>query len=245
MPKLLPAAGHGALLAALLGVALASCGSEPPPEPVRPGADSSGAEAGPAPARMQVSGLMGTIPERKIQATLEPRLPRFQHCFAQGAQQVELISGRMQFYFRVALDGRVEWVYPKVSTVGDRATEQCLLEVARAARFPAPKGGGAAELSWGFELDASDEARPPVPWEPSQVQPVLEAQRATLDHCGLEPGALLVTAYVAPGGQVLAAGASASSRQAAERIDCALDAVRRWQLPDPGSYMAKVSFSVP
>jgi hypothetical protein len=220
------------------------CGSEPGPEPVQAPA-SSGAETKPKGERMEVSGLLGTIPERKIHATLEPKLPSFQRCFMHGAERVELISGSMQFYFRVALDGRVEWVYPRASSVGDRPTEQCLLEIAKAARFPEPKGGGAAEISWGFEFDASETARPPVAWDEARVQSVLATERAALEDCGVAGGALLVTAYVAPGGQVLAAGASAPGREAAERIDCVLEAVRGWHMPDPGSYPAKVSFHAP
>ncbi|MFI5306345.1 MAG: AgmX/PglI C-terminal domain-containing protein [Polyangiales bacterium] len=232
------------IAAAVLLCAWCGCGAEPAPEPVQATA-SSGAETAPQGERMEVSGLMGTIPERKIHATLEPKLPSFQRCFMHGAERVEMISGSMQFYFRVGLDGQVEWVYPRASTVGDRPTEQCLLEVAKAARFPEPKGGGAAEISWGFELDASDAARPPVAWDEARVQPVLATERAGLQACGVTSGALLVTAYVAPGGQVLAAGASAPDREAAERIDCVVGAVQGWHMPDPGSYPAKVSFHAP
>jgi hypothetical protein len=87
--------------------------------------------------------------------------------------------------------------------------------------------------------------RPPVQWEPSQLDSLLAEQRAALADCTLGGGGLLVTAYVAPGGQVLAAGASASSREGADGIDCALTAITAWSMPDPGSYPAKVSFQVP
>jgi hypothetical protein len=192
---------------------------------------------------MEVSGLMGTIPEHKILSTLEPKLPSFQRCFERGARQVEMISGRMEFYFRVAIDGRVEWVYPRASTVGHRVTEQCLLEVAKAVRFPEPKGGGAAEIAWGFEIDPPDAVRPPVAWDAARVASVLGKEQAALAACGAS--GLVVTAYVAPGGQVIAAGASAPSLEAAEQIDCVLGVVQGLGMPDPGSYAAKVSFSVP
>jgi hypothetical protein len=192
---------------------------------------------------MQVTGLYGTIPERKIEQTLEPKLPRFQRCFMQGAERVEFIGGRIEFYFRVGLDGRVEWVYPRVSTIGDRATEQCLLEIARATRFPEPKGGGAAEITWGFEIDAPEDVRAPVTLESAQLAPVVEQNRDALQACG--DGAFDVTAYIASGGQVIAAGASADSNDAAARVDCVVDAVKTWSMPDPGSYPAKVSFRAP
>jgi hypothetical protein len=192
---------------------------------------------------MQVSGLMGTIPERKIQATLEPKLPSFARCFARGAADVEAIAGRMEFYFRVALDGSVEWVYPRSSSVGHRATELCLLDVARAARFPEPKGGGAAELAWSFEIDPN--VRAPVEWDEAKIAEPLASSGAALQDCGVGQGELEVTLYVAPGGAVLSAGAAASNQDAAEKIDCALEVVRGWTLPDPGSYPAKLSFRAP
>lgn len=220
----------------------AACGSAPAPQAPQV-EKSAGAEPRFARPGMEVSGLMGTIPERKILATLEPKLPSLQRCFERGAEQVELIAGRMEFYFRVALDGRVEWVYPRASTVGHRETEQCLLEVAKTARFPGPKGGGAAELAWSFEIDGSDNVRPPVEWEPARVEAVVREQRTAIAACAAS--GLVVTAYVAPGGRVMAAGASAGSREAALQIDCVVAAVQSWTMPDPGSYVAKVTFALP
>jgi hypothetical protein len=193
---------------------------------------------------MEVSGLMGTIPERKIQGTLEPKLPSFARCFARGAAEVEPIAGRMELYFRVALDGHVEWVFPRASSVGHRATEQCVLDLARGVRFPGPKGGDAAELAWSFELEGGD-VRAPVEWDEERVLPAVEANRDALQACGLGSGDAVLTLYVAPGGTVLGAGGAARTREAADQLDCALEAVKAWQLPDPGSYMAKVSFTIP
>lgn len=230
----------GAYAALWLGAAACGGGKEATPQAAAP---SAGSELPDPRPRMEVSGLMGTIPERKILGTLEPKLPEFQRCFERGAQQVEFIAGRMDFYFRVGLDGRVEWVYPRNSTVGHRATELCLLAVAEAARFPEPKGGGAAEIRWGFEIDELSDARPPVDWEPERVASALRDGSPALSAC--RASGLTVTAYVAPGGQVLAAGASAGSREAASQIDCVVEAVQALSMPDPGSYAAKVTFSVP
>lgn len=234
------AGGCLAAVSALL-LTFSGCGAEPDGEAVR-ASPTSGAEA-PAPsAGMDVSGLMGTIPERKIHATLEPKLPSFQRCFMQGAEEVEMIGGEFEFYFRVGLDGNVEWVYPRASTVGHRATERCLLETARKVRFPRPRGGGAAELAWGFAIDGVGDVRAPVSWDAARVSEVVEAQRAALAACG--SGRFRVTAYVEPGGAVMAAGAAVDEPQAAEAIDCVVEAVASWTLPDPGSYPAKVSFTV-
>lgn len=229
--------------AVALACALAACGSSSEPEPQGPAQQSSGAEMLPPHESMQVSGLMGTISTHKVELALEPKFPRFAQCFARGASRVEQIAGGMKFYFRVGLDGRVEWVYPRESSVGDRATEQCLLEVARATRFPEPKGGGAAEVTWSFEIDGSDDVRAPVAWEADKVSDAVAQNRDALASCG--EGAFSITTYIAPGGQVLAAGAAADSQDSAGRIDCVVEAVKSWSMPDPGSYPAKVTFSAP
>ena len=223
---------------------LVACGATQKPAPT-PAPETRSAEWSEPPDQMQVTGIMGTIPERKIRATLEPVLPSFARCFAREAGEVEFIGGHMEFYFRVGLDGKVEWVYPRASDVGHRATEQCLLDIAKGVRFPGPKGGGAAEVGWGFDFEPSDGARPPVAWGTENAESVRSQIHALARECQLEQGSLMVTAYVTPGGQVLAAGASADSPQSAAQIDCVVGAVRGFTFADPGSYTAKLSFSVP
>jgi hypothetical protein len=220
---------------------LIGCGAAQEPEPVE-APRTTGFEAPPSGSQMEVAGLYGTIPERKIEQTLEPKLPRFQRCFADATPRVEFIAGRAEFYFRVALDGHVESVFLRGSTVGDRPTEQCLLEVARATRFPKPQGGGPAELAWDFEVGQNEDVRPPIALSDEQLVQVVEANRDALAGCGQGP--FSVTAYVAPGGQVSAAGAAVDSIAAAADVDCVVDAVKTWAMPDPGSYPAKVSFRV-
>ncbi|HEX2677474.1 MAG TPA: hypothetical protein VHM19_12560, partial [Polyangiales bacterium] len=68
--------------------------------------------------------------------------------------------------------------------------------------------------------------------------------RASLDACSPGDARYELTAYVSPGGSVLAAGASTDSPEAADKLDCLTDAVKSWKMPDPGSYAAKVTFSL-
>ncbi len=227
----------------LSALAFAACGAEPAPaEPPPAAAPSSGGEAEPVKGGMQVEGIMGTIPSRRIEDTMQAKLPAFQRCFFEGAGEVEFIAGYVKFYFRVGLDGRVEWVHPRGSSVGHRGTELCLLNIAKQTHFPKPQGGGAAEFVWGFELETPDGVRAPVAWDEARVAATLTKHRASLDACELGDGHYVITTYVAPGGSVLAAGAAADSQPAAEKIDCVLGAIKGWSMPDPGSYAAKVSF---
>lgn len=235
--------GSRALLLAC--VIWSGCGGEPEPVSRPEPAPSSGGDATGAARGMDVTGLMGTIPERKIRGALEPKLPKFQRCFMQGMDEVEFLGGHIKFYFRVNLEGRVEWVDPRGSSIGHRATELCLLEEAARTRFASPQGGDAAEFVWGFELDAVGGVRPPVDWDAERAASAVQAGRASLDACGVSGHRYQVTAYVAPGGTVLSAGAAADSHAAAASVDCLVAAVKSWSFPDPGSYAAKVSFPVP
>jgi hypothetical protein len=226
-------------------LAAIGCSSEPPPSPPA-AAKTSGAELNWTPRQdgMKVEGILGTIPQRKIEEILHDQLPAFQRCFFEGAGEVPELAGHMKFYFHVGLDGHVEWVSPRGSSIGHRPTELCLLERASRVHFPAPKGGGPAEFVWGFEVETLDGSRPPEKWSEDRVAPALAEHRAELSACKIEGSHYIVTAYVAPGGNVLAAGAAADSEPAAEKIDCIVDAVKGWKLPDPGAYAAKVSFGL-
>ena len=227
-----------ALLSAL--IVLVGCGGEDPP-PEEPEAQTSVGFEAPKRKGMEVSGLMGTIPERKILATLEPKLPKFQRCFFDGSSEVEWLAGEIELYFHVNLQGEVVWVYPRKSTIGHRATEQCILAEAKRTKFPEPKGGDAAEIAWGFAFE-SVAPRAPVEWGASDVATALSEHPDAVSGCG--GGRFDVTAYVAPGGQVIAAGAATDSETPAEQIDCVVDIVKGWTMPDPGSYAAKVSFEL-
>lgn len=190
----------------------------------------------------EITGLMGTIPRDEVEGALNPRLPRFLRCFEQRMGDVEFLSGNLRMAFRIHTDGTVAWVYPAESDVGDRQAEQCVLALARQVRFPRPRGGE-AEFSWGFGFDAPDDVRPPLNWASDALGRRLADVGTIARECNAR-GAYRVTAYVRPGGRVLAAGGSAPSADAEAVLDCILDRVRAWEMPDPGSYPAKITFAV-
>ena len=194
---------------------------------------------------VQIEGLMGTLNPEDVQMALEPKMQRFASCFANRYDDLELVGGHFEMAFRVGRDGSVTSVFPRRSTVGDRDTERCLLDVARRTRFREPRGGNEAEFNWSLDFDPPEDVRPPFNWDSDRTAETLEEHGPELlDQCR-PPGAngrYLVTAYVAPGGQVIAAGAAADEPDVAETLDCVTDQVRTWEMPDPGSYPAKVTF---
>lgn len=231
------------VVSAGLGLWLAACGASTEatetPERTATAGDERPAERDDG---SEITGLLGTIRPDQVNNALEPRTNQFFACLEPRMSEVRFLGGEVRLSFRIHVDGTVAWVYPSQSTLGDRHAERCILEVASRARFPQPRGGE-AEFSWGFAFDPPDDVRAPIAWEATYVGPALLSGAPELaQRCGVR-GAR-VTAYVAPGGRVIAAGASSPDVDSLSALDCVIDAVQGLAMPDPGSYAAKVTFLV-
>lgn len=239
---------------------LAGCGGGGQAQPTTPpsqSATSGRQQPRAADDGMVASGVLGTLPQMDIESTLQARQRKFVRCFAQTWAHDDLVGGDFKLAFRVGVDGSVRWVYLVDSTVGDRDTERCLLSVASAAHFPRPMGGE-AEFTWSMGVDPSTDVRPPVKVPADEVAAVVsERGPAVLQQCGRGSGSdYRVTAYVDPGGSVrnvgvaapvkaeAIAGAAQPAAAAPDALDCVAAQIRSWQLPDPGSYPGKVTFSL-
>lgn len=196
---------------------------------------------------ISIEGQLGALRQSEVSATLNPALNRMNTCYANRLEEHPYLAGGAQFKIRVGTDGSVRWVLPIQSNIGDRTTERCMAEILQGLRFPEPCGGE-AETTWGPTFEGGEDARPAVAWESSRVQTQLTRRRAQLTQCmGAASGASAqVTLYVGQGGRVVTAGASVSAHDADSAIECLVTEVSAWRgLPDPGSYPAKVTFSVP
>ena len=228
--------------ALLLAVALGCGGEEPMAEEHHESAATSGhEEPRPDNGGVEVEGLMGTISQMAVQQGIEPRMGRFLRCFTHRYDEVEVLGGHFEMAFRIDREGNVKWVYPRASTIGDRPTERCLLETAAGIRFSRPQGGE-AEFGYPLDLDPPEDVRPPTYWDPSRVQDAVDRQASAVQRCG--GSGFAVTVYVEPGGRVIAAGAASRDQSSPEDLDCVADVAMGFEMPDPGSYPAKVSFEL-
>jgi hypothetical protein len=227
-----------------LGLGLCgACGDKPAAPPAA--SESSGEERHEQASsdEMGVSGLRGTLSREEIQNALEPRMLKFARCVQQRSDAVEWLSGRLLLEFHVAIDGRVARAYPRESSMGDRITERCAVEVAEATRFPAPHGGE-ADFSWSFEVPLDGAIREPVALGASDLEPEPGALHSAIESaCGT--GQLAVTAYVDTSGRVVAAGVAAGDEASASKLDCVTSAVEAFTFKSPGSYAAKLQLALP
>jgi hypothetical protein len=220
---------------------IAACSAQKPPPAVAPTVTADGPRE--SSDGLTVSGLRGTLTEREISAALEPRMPRFLRCVATRLGALEVLSGEIALAFHVATDGAVVAVHPRSSTLGDRETERCIVEVAKATRFPPPHGGE-ADFSWPLEVPVDPDVRAPVALDADQVRSQLgEQAEALVAACGGGPFA--VTAYIERDGSPSATGVAAPDGATDPELDCIAEGVRAWRFAPAGSYVAKLSFSMP
>lgn len=247
-------------LSLVLALVLAACGGSTPtrarttvrtarpvtlasvetaPEPVREERDE------PAFA-MQTFGLTGSLSTIAVQDAIAPHLEELGACFMRHGRRLRTLGGRIALAFHIRADGTVGTVHASDSTIGHRAVERCILDVARAIRFPRPQGGE-ADASYPLEMDPPEHVRGPVTWDPSEVAWVVRHRgRDVLEECRPDDSdaTFQVTAYVASSGRVIAAGATAPDEALDEPLDCVAREVRRWHMPRHRRGQAKVTFEI-
>jgi hypothetical protein len=189
-----------------------------------------------------VSSELGELDEGKVNQTFESLTSSLGDCLQKGAGHVEFIGGHVKFFVRIGADGSAKWAYLSESTIGDRATERCMLDAAKGAHWPAPAGGeGQAQKA--FDFDPSPDVRAPVPWASDRAAAPVAHARAKLAHCNAH-GRFRATAYVQTDGSVLSAGVAPPDDRAEQASDCVVGIVKGLKFTSPGSWPAKISFDV-
>jgi hypothetical protein len=264
---------------------LSACGGDDKPPPKAPEAPVQEAPkhetSGPV-----VEQELGSIDQRAVEKTFNDLQGKLERCHTDGRSRVDYLSGDLKVFLRIGKDGRVKYSYFEESTLGDRETEKCILDVFAATDWPKPIGGE-AEVKNGFGWPGGSE-RAPASWDSEKVTSAIASDKDTtkaIAKCksGVS-GKFLVTGYVEPGepeeeavetkghggkdhakgggkkkdakkgahaakaeepgGKFKAIGIAAPGKDAAPKADCVLDALRGLRLPSPGSYAAKVTFSL-
>jgi hypothetical protein len=189
------------ILFVISSCALIACGgSKPPPKTEETAKDETPKknEGGGGPS---VAQELGSIDQRAVEQTFAKLETKLEGCHKQGRDRVEYLSGDMKVLLRIGQDGKVKYSYFDESTIGDRETEKCILDLFGATDWPKPQGGE-AEVRNGFGWSAGGE-RQPTPWGAEKVSAALdddkEAKSAIAKCKAGVSGDFRVTAYVEPG----------------------------------------------
>lgn len=231
-------------------VVLLGCGgsSETTPEQGSVGSGQETPAAVPtAPARVrrgvEVKGLEGTLQAYDVRETMERRFDALGACQQQRIRRVRQLAGRIELAIHVRTDGSVSQVDVVDSDLGDLETERCIAQVTLETKFPRPHGGE-ADVKWNMHLDPLSRGPGPEEREPDQLAEPLELSLPdAAEHCEFPRRAppITITAYVAPSGKVLTAGASSSHLGRDELLACVANDVASWRLPR-GKRVAKIRF---
>ena len=163
-------------------------------------------------------------------------------CVKQNTKRVRELGGSFVISIRVDRDGKTKWAYLSESNLGDRATERCILDLARGNEWPKPVGGeGLANRS--FQIDPE---RVPNDLEPKRIKSALKYAASGFAKCRKSTrGTFTATAYVRPDGRVFAAGIAPPREDLEETNDCFADTIKKLKFGSPGRKAAKVTFQVP
>ncbi len=188
---------------------------------------------------------VGALPEEDSVYAFRESFDEIQRCFIDGARRIDFIGGEISFQVWVNAGGDVEVVYADISTLGDRATEECMFAALRSAPWPKPVGGPIGVAQNAFEFEMTGDVRPPVQWDESEVEETLAEQRSEIASCKAGSSErFLATAYVDTDGTPMAVGMAAPNREDEAKSKCLVQLIEGLTFPSPGSWPSKVTFNL-
>jgi hypothetical protein len=194
--------------------------------------------------QLKIKGITGSLNPDDVHQTMEARQPAFDACIDMSRRSLRWVSGSIRFAFRVGVEGKVEEVHTVESSIGHRTLEACLSSVMAQTEFPPPAGHAAAQFAWGMSVEPI--GQPPKPIEASLLKRVLQKRtREVFETCSVRRRRerFRITAYIAPGGRVVSAGAVPVPPRAEAKLDCVLEQVASWRMPKLDR-SGKVSFDL-
>jgi hypothetical protein len=229
-------------MVATASLGIAGCGgSEPPPKTSAAAPPDVKEFAGP----VSVSSEIGGLNAERVDATFSTALAGFKRCLDEGAERVEFLGGSVSFFVKINAEGRLDHAHVEHSTLGDRDTEKCMLSVLRAKRWPKPVGGMHGLAHKSFEFDPPNDVRPPADWRRDRVSPTLGKLSHKLGECKDDArGSFEATIYVNTEGRVLSASVTPPDEAGESSVDCLVEMLRSATFPSPGSWPAKVTFTL-
>src|SRR5262245_50274399 len=111
-------------------VLAAACAKAPPPRrPVvaAPAPTTEAIDPGPTSMEAEIGGMNEDAMDDAFNALGSP----LQRCLEDGLSRVNELGGHFKLSLRIDRQGSTKWVYLSESTLGDRETEKCVLDLAR------------------------------------------------------------------------------------------------------------------
>lgn len=226
------------VVSAFAGAALSlGCSSAvPPPATVTQAAEVERVDPGPSYYEGEIGGMDEFAVEGRFKSLMRP----ISRCFETGSERVEQLGGSFTVAFRVDKKGATRWAYMKASTLGDRDTESCILDIVRAEAWPKPLSGeGLAEKT--IEIEPS---KAPHALDDKRVRAAVSAAKKRTEACrkGIR-GAFFATVYLEPNGRARTAGVATPDEKGDAVADCITSEIKKLKFIATGK-VAKVTFAM-
>ena len=193
----------------------------------------------------ETSAEIGALDEGKVENAFSGSIKALQACLNSGAKRVEFIGGSVGFFVKVDASGHLSHAHVEQSSIGDRETEKCMLDALKSRSWPAPVGGEVGLARKSFDFDPPNDVREPVEWSADRVSDGLSDKSSEIQKCKKDaPGTYAATMYVNTNGTVLSAGIAPPDERGEDAVDCLVSVLTHTKFPSPGSWPAKVSFSL-
>jgi TonB family protein len=95
----------------------------------------------------------GALSKVVIRRVVDRHRNEIRFCYEQALHLHPESAGRVAVKFIVSPTGSVQAAAVESSTLGDAATEQCIVQAVQRWNFPSPQGGGIVIVSYPFVLD--------------------------------------------------------------------------------------------
>lgn len=225
-------------------LALGACGGDeahPPKSAHDVSIEEDADETGPG---ISMSSEIGGLNQEAVDKVFGKASPDLSRCLNAGAERVELLGGDVKFMVKIGSDGRVQHAHLEESTLGDRDTEQCMLQVLKDRTWPKPIGGETGIAQKPFSFDMPNDVRPATAWDRDSIEETLGELAQDIDGCKSGGGSFTVTMYVDTDGSVMSAGVAHAEDGGETVAECLLTTIKGAQFPSPGSWPAKVTFNL-
>ena len=227
---------------ALTGVLALSCGQQKLAEaPTNTIEEDDGDDPDDGLDMMQECGGMN---ENKINRAVKRVQDELGACLMAGYEDVEFLGGDVQFLIEINSKGAAQAVYVEQSSLGNYGVEQCMADALSNKRWPKPVGALIGVAHTGMGISAPEGLREPIAWSADDIQGHLNHEQDKFSECGDGGGPFNFTAYVSPSGKVLSAGLAHLDAGGEDTGLCLLKKVEESRFPSPGSYPAKVQFTL-
>ena len=218
--------------------------ADPEPEPTSPVATPV-ANRGDEPSEdgLEVSPVRGSVDPSVVSDRLEPRAPALEACYSTQVGRRKWLGGGLELAWDVGGDGTIAGVRIASSDLGAWPIEKCVLGVARAVSFGAPRGNKPAMVTAPLTFSAGVGA---VRWNDAMATKAIGDKLAKLATCAstsAAPTDVTITLYLGTRGKVQTVGFASPRGFAEAWADCAEKMIMAWSLTDPRGKVAKLSIN--